>query len=238
MRLISLCFLLSISISQFIAQNHYFDWAISEGGTSTDLSFCITTDDEENVYVTGIFQNTVDFDPGPSVALHSSNGVSDIFIQKLSPTGELIWVKSIGGISADFGYAIATDEEGNVFVTGNFHLTVDFDPGPGVFNLIADGSQSEEDIFILKLDSDGNFVWAKKIGGPFADSGNSIDLDGTGNIYVTGIFSDQVDFDPGLGVSNISSNGDLDAFVLKLDSNGEFLWVKNMGEAKQMKEDV
>src|SRR5690606_26678071 len=101
--------------------------------------------------------------------------------------------------------------------------TVDFDPGNGVFNLT---SADFEDIFISKLDANGNFVWAKRIGGTGSDFGYAISIDNNGNIYTTGAFMGTADFDPGTGSYTMSSSGFFDAFILKLDANGNFVWAK------------
>jgi hypothetical protein len=89
------------------------------------------------------------------------------------------WAKRIGGISGDDGYSIVVDSSGNVYTTGGFLYTVDFDPGVGTSNLISAGLN---DIFILKLDAAGNFLWAKSMGGTDTDRGISISVDGSGNI--------------------------------------------------------
>ena len=129
-----------------------------------------------------------------------------------------------------FSSSIVLDASGNVYTTGNFVDTTDFDPGPGRFNLIsADGAS---DIFVSKLDASGNFVWAKNMGGPVSGggSGYSIALDALGNIYTTGFFEGNTDFDPGAGVFNLTSVSIFaDVFVSKLDASGNFIWAKNMG---------
>ena len=226
-RLLTTLFIATAFIS--FGQNHNFEWAISEGGVSSDFSYCVTSDIYGNVYTIGIFNDTVDFDPGIGVFELASNGLTDIYIQKLDPQGNLIWVKQMGGAYADYGYSIVTDDLGNVYTTGNFHGAVDFDPGPGSNVFIANGAITEEDIFIQKLDVNGNLVWVKQIGGLLLDSGNSIDIDELGNVYITGVFSDQVDFDPGIISNIVNSNGNTDIFILKLDNNGNFVWVKTMG---------
>jgi uncharacterized repeat protein (TIGR01451 family) len=222
-------FLIIAFPTKLCAQNHEFDWAITEGGISSDFSFFVTSDDSGNVYTIGMFNDSVDFDPGTGINGLVSNGVTDIFIQKLDFQGNLIWVKQMGGAYADYGYSIAVDDFGNVYSTGNFHDSVDFDPGPGSNVLYASGDVTEEDIFIQKLDVNGNLIWVKQIGGLFRDSGNSIDIDESGNIYIAGVFSDEVDFDPGINTNILNSNGDTDIFILKLDNNGDFVWVKTMG---------
>jgi len=138
------------------------DWAKSMGGTNLEESVSIAVDDSGNIYTTGYFQGTTDFDPGLGTFNLTSAGVQDIFISKLDASGNFVWAKSIGEISTDIGYSIAIDVSGNVYTAGYFYGTADFDPGAGTFNLTSAGGQ---DIFISKLDASGNFVWAKSMGG-------------------------------------------------------------------------
>ncbi len=107
-----------------------------------------------------------------------------------NPTFE--WAKSIGAINYDYSYDIAIDGSGNIYTTGFFQGTVDFDPGPDVFNL----STARSGLFICKLDTLGNFVWAKAFTGTYSCQGNAIALDSSGNIYLTGSFEGTIDFDP------------------------------------------
>ena len=146
---------------------------------------------------------------------------------------KLTWAKSIGGSSYYRGSSIKVDASGNVYTTGNFTGTADFDPGSGTFNLTADAAGG--DIFISKLDASGNFIWAKSIGSIGNDVGSSISVDASGNVYITGYFAGfaggtaAADFDPGSGTFNLTSAGDADIFILKLDASGNFVWAKSMG---------
>ena len=128
------------------------------------------------------------------------------------------------GSSFDVCQAIALDDGGNVYATGYFSATVDFDAGPGVYNLT---SVAAEDIFISKTTPDGKLVWAKSIGDFRYQAGYAITLDAAKNIYITGIFFGTVDFDPGPGITNLSSAGNEDIFICKLDNNGNFMGKKN-----------
>jgi len=218
---------LFLILSQFIiAQNPNFEWAKQMGGTSLDQGQSITTDAGGNVYTTGLFGGTVDFDPSVGTANLTSAGGYDIFIQKLDTAGNLLWVKQMGGTSQDYGNSIITDTSGNVYTTGCFMGTVDFDPGAGTNNLISAGYI---DIFIQKLDTGGNLLWVKQMGGTSYDYGRSITTDAGGNVYTTGWFYGTVDFDPGVGISNLTSTGQDDIFIQKLDTSGNLLWVKQMG---------
>ena len=203
-----------------------FLWAKAMGGPGDDFGAGIAVDNAGNVYTTGNFKGTADFDPGPGTFDLTSAGNNDIFVSKLDSAGNLVWAKAMGGTGDDFGVGIVVDNAGNVYITGSFSGTVDFDPGPGAFNLTSAGNN---DIFVLKLDSAGNFVWAKAMGGTDEDAGYGITLDSASNLYVTGWFSATADFDPGPGTFSLTSAGDIDIFVSKLDSAGNFVWAKQMG---------
>jgi hypothetical protein len=203
-------------------------WYGQMGGTLSEIGRDIVTDNAGNIYLTGSYSGTVDFDPSTGVSNLTAVGANDIFIVKMDSSGVLIWVKSIGGSNNDMCWGLTTDNNNNVLLTGQFVGTADFDPSTNNFNLTAQGA----DIFICKLSYDGDFVWAKKIGGISGDVGNSIICDSSNNVYVTGSFLSTVDFDPGGGTANITSYGATDCFVLRLDSLGNFVWANQFGGAQ------
>lgn len=203
-----------------------FDWVKQMGGTDNDEITAITTDAAGNIYVTGKFGGTADFDPGPGIANLTSLGIFDAFVAKLTASGNLVWVKQLGGLGALGGIDIAVDDLGNVYSTGAFEGTADFDPGAAAFNMTSNGA---DDAYISKLDASGNFVWAKSIGGTSYDSGSEIILDALGNVVIGGAFFGSVDMDPGAAVSTFTSNGSHDIFILKLNPSGNFLTAFNLG---------
>ncbi len=226
MRIFYLAILVFFNTWIILAQGPDIVWAKQMGGSSHDTGHYITTDNTGNVFTTGGFWGTADFDPGPGIQNLSSAGMSDIFIHKLDSDGNLLWVKQMGAGSGDWGRSITTDDNGNVYITGVFQGTVDFDPGAGVHNFTSAGF---DDIFIQKLDSNGNFLWAKQMGSSGFDKGYSLITDVSGNVYSTGKFTNTVDFDPGVGIYNLTSFGDGDIFIQKLDSDGNFVFAKQMG---------
>jgi hypothetical protein len=207
--------------------NGNFIWAKRIGGPLLDVGNAIVIDSLANIYITGNFEGTVDFDPGNDIYELTSNGNTDIFILKLDSGGNFIWAKSIGGLEIESSNSIHIDHTGNILIAGKFNGMVDFDPGAAVFNL----QTSTNAAFFLKLDNNADMVWAKKVG---ATTGNliteayGISTDTAGNVYSTGYYSGNVDFDPGPAQVNLNSNL-IRIFILKLDVNGIYKWVKTIG---------
>ncbi|RFF27560.1 hypothetical protein DZK25_07690 [Wenzhouxiangella sp. 15181] len=203
-------------------------WVGQLGGNAIDRAYAIATDDAGNSYVTGGFHGSGDFDPGDGITWLTSEGVEDIFILKLDTNGELAWGYSLGGEYDDTGRGIGVDGEGNVYVTGEFRGTVDFDPGPEEATFQA-ASGTSPDIFALKFDPDGNFIWARAMhGSDGSDFVNDSSVDSNGNLLTTGKFNGTVDFDPGPDSFHLTSGERDDIFVHKLDSDGNFVWARAM----------
>ena len=201
-------------------------WVKSIGGSNFDSGLDLTTDVNGNVFTTGTFKGTVDFDPGNGVQNLTSNGQYDVFIQKLNSAGNLEWAKSFGGSNFDYGRSIEVDPFSNIYITGSYRNTVDFDPGNGTYNLTSAGG---EDIYVLKLNFLGNFVYAKSMGGTENDVSTDLEIDNLGFVYLTGNFNGTADFDPGNGVQNLTSNGGTDLFIQKLNLSGNTVFTHGIG---------
>lgn len=205
--------------------NH--QWTKSADGGALARGYCITSDPFGNVYTAGVFSGTNDFDPSASVSNLSSFGSDDIFIVKTSSDGNFIWAKNIGGTQADLPNDITVDINGNIYLTGDFSGTADFNTEAGVTNLISAGGT---DAFVVKLSPAGQLVWAKNVGGSGADTGQAVDIDDyNGDVYVIGSFTGTSDFDPGSATMNATSNGSTDIFMLKLTNSGDYLLSKTIG---------
>jgi hypothetical protein len=199
-------------------------WAKSVGGTGNDQGNAVAVDSSGNVYVAGSFSGTADFDPGSGTANLSAVGFEDGFVLKLDADGTYQWGKRIGGSSADYARGVAADSSGNVFTTGYFQGTVDFDPGAASANLASAGGN---DAFLQKLDSDGNYAWAIRLGSTSNDYGYSLVTDSSNNVMVHGQFEGTVDFDPGAGTDSRTTSGSVSAYILKLDTSGALVWVSD-----------
>jgi|GEM_PF-1003524 len=201
-----------------------FLWAKSMGAVgASSQGRGIQVDEAGNVYSTGVFRGSVDFDPGSGTFLLESKGTGTeaptTYIQKLNAQGDFVWAKSIW---TSEGNAISLDGAGNIYTTGAFQGTIDFDPGSSTYNLTQEGGAANT--YVHKLNPDGNFLWAKSIKG--AESrGHGLVADASQNILVTGSFSGTADFDPGNGVNNLSSGP---GFVQKLTANGNFVYARTL----------
>lgn len=218
-----------------VAQTSSIDWVKRIGGNYDEIQGDILVDNSGDIIYTGSFMGTVDFDPGLGTFELSSSGYTtppyispDIFVSKLDENGSFLWAKSLGGVANDGGSDVATDVNGNIYISGSFVGTSDFNPDSSTYNLTSNG---DRDAFVLKLNSNGEFVWAKSFGGSQADRIKSLTIDGNGNIYTTGEFRGTVDFDPGSGTYNMTSAGNTDAFITKYDANGNFEWAQQLGNA-------
>lgn len=184
------------------------------------------------VYITGYFRNTCDLDPSQEVDEHTADG-SDIFISKFNINGDFQWAKTFYGgkeIREDVGYALALDSSGNVYITGQFGGTVDFDPGPEIYNLTPYGTYNA-DAFLCKLTVDGEFVWANNWCGDGDETGRGLIVSEQNDIYVTGSFNTdwKPDFDPGPNIDEQYPYSGTDVFLSKFDINGNFQWAKIWG---------
>ncbi len=217
-------------VSKLDAQGN-FVWAKQLGGASGTEGNAIAIDGDNNIYTTGYFQATADFNPDTGIVYNLTVPGTDaaIFVSKLDANGNFVWAKPIGDGGWDVRASIATDAAGNVYISGQFDGSVDFDPGPGTTTLTAAG---DNDVFIVKLDPAGALVWAKQIGGANGSIENkAITIDKRGNVITTGTFSGTLDFNPGTASQNLSSSGWGSIYISKLNASGDFVFAKKIGGA-------
>lgn len=203
-----------------------FIWGKQLGGSGFQSLSDISVDPSGNVYAFGYFNGTMDMDPGPAVFNLVSSGADDIFLGKYSPTGAFLWACKFGGTGTEQNYGFDLDTDGDPVVHGYFQNTVDFNPGPGTFNLTAGFGGST---FVVKLQEDGTFDYAIAMASMY---GNQLYVDASDNILITGLFWGTLDFDPGPGTFNLSATAfGNDAFVLKLSPTAAFLWAGTISGA-------
>jgi hypothetical protein len=151
----------------------------------------ITLDNSGNILVGGTFNGTVDFNPGAGITYLATQMGG--FVTKLNSSGALVWAREIEGDAGAFVYGLAVDASGNIYGTGTNHGTVDLDPGAGVYSRTTAG---QSDMFVMKLTSAGNFVWAKTFGGTGSELSNAIAVDAAGDVHFAGSYRESFDADP------------------------------------------
>lgn len=211
--------------AKYDASGNYVFAKTIAGAGENDIGYSIALDNSGNIYLTGSFENTADFDPGPGIQNLTSNGVNDIFIAKYDNAGNYIYAKSFGGTGPDHAYSLALDASSNIYVAGTFWATVDFDPGVAVQNVTSVGGS---DIFYARYDASGNYVYAKGIGGIANDVGLSIAVNASVNVFITGFFSVTADFDPDAGIHTLTAIGPGDIFLAKYDASGNYVFANAM----------
>lgn len=202
-------------------------WAKTAGNAGNySRGYGVTTDSAGNSYITGHISGVTTID----AVTFGVNGFNVPFIAKFDPAGTCLWAKRVSVTTGGEGNDIRMDAFGHLLVAGSYRgtLTVAGIPHPG-------NSPAWGDVFLLKLDQNGTFIWAQTAIGQFQDQGNAVDTDSLGNVYMAGTYAHGLTF--GTTVINAVSasstaataNARVDGFVVKYDKNGVFKWVKTIG---------
>jgi hypothetical protein len=218
-----LCICLFIFFASFLnAQTPEWLWAKSAGGNDADIGNAVASDIRGNVFVTGSYRSS-DITFG-SYTLPNVYDY-DIFLTKYGPAGNVLWAKGSGGNDRDEGVSVAVDEDGSVYVCGNFKSdSIDFD-GLTLHNFA--GHKFE--IFLVKFDSAGIVQWAKSFGSFDNDVSQDLAVDTAGNLYMTGSFGGlSITFDT-IVLNNVSTSPSADIFFAKFDPYGNALWANGIG---------
>lgn len=199
-------------------------------GTIMDLVFA----EDGYIYGAGSFQGTVDFDLTDAVSTLISQpiGATNAVLCKWDTDFSLVWSKqfttNVGILSNMSVSALEIDSNGNFFISGTFAETYDFDPGAGEFLMTPNTFTQNADYYILKLNSTGDFVWAKQMGLGMGEMNITIDLDQQDNLYITADYLYGYDVDPSDGVFLLESSTSLyGIFVTKWTNNADFVWAKS-----------
>ncbi len=214
--------------------NINYQWAKSLENDPMNIGNCygfsVKIDAAQNVYTAGTYQGKANFG-GSSNIHHTSMGFADIFITKRNAVNNLVYAISIGGAGGEFATEIAVDATGNVYITGEFSGTADFDPGPGTYNLTSSSLGANPwNGFFAKYDATGNLIYAKVLSSTDWCRGDAITTDASGNVYITGFFTEATDFDPSTSTNaTLTPSGtDANAFVAKYDASGNYVFVKHL----------
>lgn len=232
-------------------QNGAFVWGYTYEVDSTSYNriFSIDVDHQNNILVLGQYHDSIDLDFGPGVFILNDNNSNphwnNLFVAKYDPNGNLIWGKGLNStnntnIDGLWGYTLKTDGSNNIIISGRFHDTVDFDPGPGIHNMVSSNPITTNyagNQFLLKLAPNGSFIWVRDWNnlGNWTNNNNNVygghelDLDTNNNIFFPVVFSDSMDVNPQASVDMIHSNGMSDVSFLKMSPSGSLVWHKEVG---------
>jgi len=211
--ILTLCLILLFNYS-FSQQ---WEWAKRISGLANDYTSDVFVDDSLNIYVTGRTKAASTFYDDNNQISPVNFGHTDAFIAKYDKDGNLKWATQMGSPLPEWGWGITVDKWGYVYCTGELSDTSIF----GTDTIISAGSR---DVFITKLDNNGNYIWTKSFGNTGTDKGKSVTTDNLGNLYVTGFVNDQVN----VGTYTIGTAGVMNAFIIKMDSAGNYIHVKDI----------
>jgi hypothetical protein len=209
-------------------------WVYLLPGQGQQYIMDVQTDAAGNIYGVADFENTVTADPFTSTTFTSFSGSSNMLLIKLNSSGQYLHAGQMGGTSFINAKELTVDNSGNVTVAGNMFQAVDFDPGPGTYNLTA--ANSPFDLFVASYDSAGSFRWAFNTNTAGTATASGIGCDSNGNIFLAGTATGSADYDPGSGTAMLNADATADGYLVSYDSLGNYRWgflVAENGSAQQ-----
>ncbi len=210
------------------AQDGSLLWVVSLGSFADDGGSDIAINANGEIIVSGYFRTTISYTAISGTGSISSQGSEDAFVLRLTSDGQIIDMQSFGGPANVVATSVTADSDGNVYIAGWFLGDSDFNPGSSQHILSSAGMR---DVFVLKLDDNGDFVWAQHYGGPENDSPTEI-VHAQNSLFLSGTFRNTADFSGGLGTGILNSQGLDDAFLLKISDDGDFDWVNAAHDAQ------
>ncbi|PCJ65272.1 MAG: hypothetical protein COA58_10465 [Bacteroidetes bacterium] len=221
------------------AQDLKLDFAINVGSDITsvtnwdrDAGTAIEVDDSGNFYVAGHFTDTTDFDPSSATVQLIANGLSDMFLAKYAVDGTFQWVRRIDGSQRNVINQLEVDQNGDVIICGEMRGSTNFYPTSSGYTL---STGSLANAFVVKFASNGTIKWAKQFTSSSFVTAYTVCIDHGNNVIVSGTFATTTDFDPGTGTSILTTTGGLDAFIVKLNSNGSYIWAKQFAGSDEVR---
>lgn len=200
--------------------NGSVQWLLTEGyvdsGSFTSKS--LTTDAEGNVYLVGSFEGKVNFSGKPQ----TSRGSSDIYIAKFDPNAKVLWEKTIGGNDIDDINDIIVTPSGEIYILGTFRGSITFFPNNTKTCVDKGDEWSVGDVYLGKLDKQGNWIWVKHFQSSKHDGADNLALDTDGNI----IFSMSIEAAMQVGKNNFDPQELTSTILAKVDSQGNILWAQ------------
>lgn len=206
--------LVNVFLAKYTADGE-LKWVKNIGNKGEENATAVGVDKDDNVVIAGWFSNQLRIG---GTLLDAEHEADNIFIAKYNSAGKLQWAKDFGSNGNDVANAVAIDSAGNIIFTGAYQQFIDF--GSGKLR-----SNGNDDVYLTKLDKDGNHVWSRSFGALHNDMGWSVVVDVQDNIYWGGDLTRNTK----LGGKKLPNRGETDAAICKFDSDGNVLWVKTFG---------
>lgn len=194
--------------------------------SGNSMAWSTEVDANDNIYVGGAYEGTVDFDPGSAEINHTSSDYEDGFLMKLDKNGNILWVKTFHGAGYMRIAGIEIDDNQDLICLFDFADSVDIDPSAATNWIVGLGSW---DSGLAKFDANGNHIWSFRISSPYFDTDTYMALDPADNILVTVTTEDWIDFDPLATTAYGLDFGGDDVYIAKYNNDGQFMWVKTIG---------
>ena len=189
-------------------------WAIRAGGSESDVAWGVSVSTDGSAIVTGWFRASATF----GATTLTTAGVADVFVAKVSASGEWLWARGAGGTGSDVGHEAGVSTDGSAIVTGSFR-------GSATFGDTTLTSAGTGDAFVAKISATGEWLWARGAGGTGSDIAFGVSVSTDGSAIVTGSFSDEATF----GATTLTSAGSTDVFAAKISATGAWGWATRAG---------
>ena len=215
-----------------------FVWAKSFGSLGKDRGYTLAIASDDSIRLGGFFSETVDFDPGAGANFLTSAGAGDGFVLALDSAGNYQWAGQFGGTGTswangdgDFVNALVVDETGNTLVGGVIHYSATASFGGETAEVIGSGMQNS---IIMKIDDEGVLQWTKHFNSSFLNGVGHIAVAPNNDVIVGGgLHTQTMDADPGPGFVGLTNAGLADAYIVALDSEGDYRWGYSYGSTAE-----
>ena len=201
-------------------------WSYVLGAGSQIYGYDIDVDNQGNVYVVGSFVSAADFDAGPGTTFLVGPSPYGAFVMKLNSSGGFSWAKSFSSSGGSDVLQIEIDSANALYISGIYAGTLDANPSAGTNEINSSGGL---DIFVIKLNAGGNYIWARTFGANEYQMPTAMAVDASNNVIIAGDFAGSGDFDPTADVFNITATSNIETFVVKMTTAGAFSWAQSFG---------
>ncbi len=211
-------------------------WAALLVTTGGDVAYSIVSDSLGNTYVSGVYAGALSiYDKNSTTVLFTltNTGSNDVFVVKYDPSGTAQWVRKIASTGSDLSYQVAIDSSANLYVSGTYSGALTIFAANGSSTAFSLANLGSSDGFLVKYDTTGTPLWARRIAGTSAETVNAVAVDSNGDVYMTGIYSSATlnvyDTNNTSVLYTLTNSGSNDVFLVKYNSSGLAQWVRKLG---------